>query len=92
MIASKICLIIDQDDLELKLLDGYKRFPCDNVKLEADHVKWIPISWHLRDREPSIEEINTWNVELEVHMSKSPYVQTVLNMDYKHFDYQSVSL
>lgn len=89
--ASKVCLVINQDDPEFKLLEGYQHFPCDDAKMEADNIKWIPIKWRSREREPSIDDISTWHVELEVLMSRSPYVQTVMELDYNHFDYQSVS-
>jgi len=29
------------------------------------------------------------HVQLEIHMSRSPYVQVMMNMDYNNFDYQS---
>ena len=89
--ARTICITIDQDSDEYELIPNYEEYPCDIRKNhgEKDFVKYNHLRWYYSDRIPDKDSLNFPRMKIEVRMSRSPQVQTLMNMDTQNFSMSS---
>jgi len=84
MYARKICLNVDQDSEDFSLVEDYEKYKCDFNSDEESFVHWEYFRWHLNNEEPTPKRIS--HTEIEVYMSKAPFVRTLTDMNVHNFD------
>jgi hypothetical protein len=82
----KICLVVDQDSADYRLVNGYEDFRCNYLNYGVGYTMSSYLIWHHNDSEPTLENIATSRLTLEVMMSEEPHVKTVRSIDILHFE------
>ena len=82
----KICLVVDQNSEDYKLINGYEDFRCNYLNYEIGYTMSSYLIWHHKDKEPTLEDIAASRLTLEVMMSEEPHVKTVRVIDILHFE------
>ena len=82
----KICLVIDQNSTDYRLVNDYKKYRCNYLNHAEGYTMTSYFRWFHEDEDPALKDLTAERLTMEILMSEEPNVKTVSEIDIFHFD------